>query len=1449
MTEHINAGDKNPAYAAYVGRVGALAVALGIGAAMASGHGLGLGVAYATEGDPSPDTSQDGDTNHNDGDGAGTTPPSPSPTAAPGNSSRPRSPLERIADVPKMIFNATGGAQRSRTDSAQPRLPRLSTVIENVASAVTNNLPKNPAPAQGAAPQGHPTADSGSSVTPRLASNAESRELAPSVTSLPVSVANEIKALVSLPSSGGPQNRQIFTPNAVVPEGVQRQAIVDNGQQDVVAPSVAHIQAPPTPPLINPVGVVTRFISAALAPFLAPGPVAPPEPPLLLGVLAWARREIQLSFCNRRPDAVPDVVTTGEVNPATGNVLTNDRLGNPDGTFETLTVTNPGTYTSSKGTLVLAADGSYTYTPVANASGQDVFTYTVSDKAWRPHVHGLGGLLFGGAHTDTGTLTINITPVNDAPTAGTPPPNQNAVEDTPFSYTIPAGTFTDPDGDTLTYTATGLPAGLTFNPTTRTISGTPTTPGNYTVAVTATDPSGQTASTTLALAVANTNDAPTAGTPPPNQNAVEDTPFSYTIPAGTFTDPDGDTLTYTATGLPAGLTFNPTTRTISGTPTTPGNYTVAVTATDPSGQTASTTLALAVANTNDAPTAGTPPPNQNAVEDTPFSYTIPAGTFTDPDGDTLTYTATGLPAGLTFNPTTRTISGTPTTPGNYTVAVTATDPSGQTASTTLALAVANTNDAPTAGTPPPNQNAVEDTPFSYTIPAGTFTDPDGDTLTYTATGLPAGLTFNPTTRTISGTPTTPGNYTVAVTATDPSGQTASTTLALAVANTNDAPTAGTPPPNQNAVEDTPFSYTIPAGTFTDPDGDTLTYTATGLPAGLTFNPTTRTISGTPTTPGNYTVAVTATDPSGQTASTTLALAVANTNDAPTASTPPPNQNAVEDTPFSYTIPAGTFTDPDGDTLTYTATGLPAGLTFNPTTRTISGTPTTPGNYTVAVTATDPSGQTASTTLALAVANTNDAPTAGTPPPNQNAVEDTPFSYTIPAGTFTDPDGDTLTYTATGLPAGLTFNPTTRTISGTPTTPGNYTVAVTATDPSGQTASTTLALAVANTNDAPTASTPPPNQNAVEDTPFSYTIPAGTFTDPDGDTLTYTATGLPAGLTFNPTTRTISGTPTTPGNYTVAVTATDAANTTATQTFTLAVANTLDGTLIATIPVGDSPQGIALNPAGTRAYVTNVLSNSVTVINTTNNTLVTTIAVGTWPSDAAVTPNGAFVYVTNRVTDNVSVINTANNTVVGTIPVGNDPRSIAFTADGSRAYVANGADNTVSVINTANNTVIATIPVGTNPDGVAVHGNRVYVTNLDGNSVSVIDTNANTVIATVPVGGGRPFEVAVTPNGARAYVPNGTVNTVSVIDTTTNTVVATVPVGQGPVGVTISPDGTRAYVTNSGSDTVSVIDTATNTVILTFPVGDTPWAVVPAADGVHLYVVNGVGDSVSVVEIA
>jgi YVTN family beta-propeller protein len=108
------------------------------------------------------------------------------------------------------------------------------------------------------------------------------------------------------------------------------------------------------------------------------------------------------------------------------------------------------------------------------------------------------------------------------------------------------------------------------------------------------------------------------------------------------------------------------------------------------------------------------------------------------------------------------------------------------------------------------------------------------------------------------------------------------------------------------------------------------------------------------------------------------------------------------------------------------------------------------------------------------------------------------------------------------------------------------------------------------------------------------------------------------------------------------------------------------------------------------------ANTVSVINTATNTVVATIPVGVSPSGVAVTPDGTRAYVTNAGSAapnsaNVSVINTATNTVVATIPVGTQPTGVVFTPDGTRAYVTNFVNNTVSVINTATNTVTPPSP--------------------------------------------------------------------------------------------------------------------------------------------------------------
>ena len=249
--------------------------------------------------------------------------------------------------------------------------------------------------------------------------------------------------------------------------------------------------------------------------------------------------------------------------------------------------------------------------------------------------------------------------------------------------------------------------------------------------------------------------------------------------------------------------------------------------------------------------------------------------------------------------------------------------------------------------------------------------------------------------------------------------------------------------------------------------------------------------------------------------------------------------------------------------------------------------------------------------------------------------------------------------------------------------------------------------------------------------------------------------------------------------------------------------------VGSITVGNTPRRVAVSPDGTRAYVCNHGSHTVSVIDTATNQVLTDIRVGIAPWEVAVSPDGTRAYVCNAAGGTVSVIDTATHQVLTDIRVGNGPTGIAVSPDGTRAYVSNYGSHTVSVIDTATDRVLPNIQVGINPREVAVSpdGTRAYVCNWSSRTVSVLDTATDRVLRDIPIGN-YPYGIAVSPDGTRAYVSHNLSHTVAVLDTATDRVLTDIPVGTGPYEIAVSPDGSRAYVSNQGSNqgshTVSVI---------------------------------------------
>jgi YVTN family beta-propeller protein len=247
--------------------------------------------------------------------------------------------------------------------------------------------------------------------------------------------------------------------------------------------------------------------------------------------------------------------------------------------------------------------------------------------------------------------------------------------------------------------------------------------------------------------------------------------------------------------------------------------------------------------------------------------------------------------------------------------------------------------------------------------------------------------------------------------------------------------------------------------------------------------------------------------------------------------------------------------------------------------------------------------------------------------------------------------------------------------------------------------------------------------------------------------------------------------------------------------------------VGSIPVGEGLNGIVVSPDGTRAYVCNEDSETVSVIDTATNRVLTNIPVARFPSGIAVSPDGTRVYVSNSYSKTVAVIDTATDRVLTNIPTESSSTKVVVSPDGTRAYVKNL--DAVSVIDTATDQVLTRIPIVDSSYGVALSpdGTRVYVCKYNKSTVSVIDTATDRVVTNIPVGR-YPFGVAVSPDGNRAYVTNSGTLTVSVIDTATDQVVTSIPAGSDPMEIAVSPDGTRAYICNAPDNVVSVIDLTT-----------------------------------------
>jgi len=706
-----------------------------------------------------------------------------------------------------------------------------------------------------------------------------------------------------------------------------------------------------------------------------------------------------------------------------------------------------------------------------------------------------------------------------------------------YSQTLKAGGCSGP----CMWSASGtVPPGLSLDPASGVISGTPSTAGSFQFTATATDSKLQTGSQTYTVRI---NSALTITTSSPLPDGKLGSSYSQTLAASGGTSPYQWSVSPGT--LPPGLSLNSTNGTISGTPTSAKTFTFTIKVADRAGATATKDFSLTIAAS--APALGiTTNSLPGGTVGSPYSQSITASGGTPPY--TWAVSSGSLPPGLSLNSSTAVIGGTPSSPNTFNFTAQVTDAAGVTANKAFTITIApNVPKLTITTTSLPNGTAGSS--YSQSITASGGTAPYS--WAFTAGSLPSGLSLNASNGAIAGTPSSANTYNFTVQVTDAAGATASNPFTLTIIPATPKLTITTTS-LPNGTVGSSYSQSITASGGTAPYSWAVT--SGSLPPGLSLNASNGLIAGTPSAADTYNFTVQAKDASSATATQTFTVTIApNTPKLSITTTSLPNGTVGES--YSQSISASGGTPPYTWSL---ATGsLPPGLSLNASNGSIAGTPSSADTFNLTIQVKDATSATA--TQAFTVTITPATPkltitTTSLP----NGTVGTSYSQSISASGGTPPYAWSL---ATGsLPPGLSLNASNGSIAGTPSSADTFNFTVQVKDAGSATATQAFTVTIAPNTPKLTITTNSLLPNGTPGSNYSQTLTASGGTPPYSWSIT--SGSLPDGLKLDSGTGTISGTPGTAGTYPFTGRVTDSLSAVADQPLQ--------------ITIGSAPPGPTLN---------------------------------------------------------------------------------------------------------------------------------------------------------------------------------------------------------------------------------------------------------------------------------